>query len=166
MNFTVRGAIGGVVVIIILALIIGAFTSEREKARDLEDRSPAISYGSPYLKHTLSEPRPTEPIFVSSTGEMIWICFDDVVWLRLIPLTSKVWFLTDKGKRIDYDDAMTVHYIKPAAQTGPLSPKCRAWAIPAGLPMGETVLTGLTVPSDPASKAAAIDFPRIKFVVK
>ena len=166
MKFTVRGAIGGVIAVIFLGLIIGAFTSEREKVRDLEDRSPAITYGSPYLKHTLADPRPSEPILVSSAGESIWICFDDAIWHRLIPLKSKVWFLTDKGKRIDYDDALTVHYITPAAQTGPLPPKCRAWAIPGGLPVGETYLAGLTGPVDPASKSMAIDFPRIKFVVK
>jgi hypothetical protein len=133
------------------------------------DKSPAITYApkSVYLKKTLVEPRPEVPPVFSTAGEKAWICFDGISWERLIPQTLTVWFLTEAGKRIDYAESMTVHYIRPPGSVGKLAPKCRAWTIPADLPPGKLTLAGLARPTDPIWEATPVPLPEgIELVVQ
>jgi hypothetical protein len=141
------------------------YAEERRIAVEKASTAPALDYGPPgsvYLSHSSTPvPKPEVPTFTDEGGPA-WVCFNQVTWIRPLRLKSKVYFLTDKGKRIDYDDRMTVHYIEPAAQMGPLQEKCRAWVLPAGLPAGEITMAGTTAPADPEYKSHPILLPPVK----
>jgi hypothetical protein len=144
---------GGAAIAAIFVVMVAAY--------NIFDSSPVMDYGAAEKSYF----RPD----VAAPGEQVQICFDDASWMRLCPSKLKVWFFDNNGKRLDFDDAFTVHTILLPAKVGKLPPKCRAWMIPTGLPEGHIVQEGIVTSECPPLGSWWVirkDFPRLRLTVR
>lgn len=142
----------------------------------LFDQSQVLTFGSPeksYIKaitdNDPSVPPATVPSF--APGDLMRLCFADVTWFRTVPSRAKMFFLDVNSHRIDLDDKLGIasHDISLPPKPGKLDPKCRVETMPAGIPPGPAILTGVATSTDTffgTTRTVTLEYPRMKLIVR
>lgn len=105
-------------------------------------------------------------------GDPIKMCFGDITWYRIIPSHGKMFFFDKDNMRHDLDDKLepiASHVVSLPAKVGPIEPKCRISRMPAGVPPGPAVLTGIFTSTDTflgVTRVVTTSYPRMPFVAK
>lgn len=140
------------------------------------DQSPTLTFGSAsasYLKSfvDLSAGPPTA-VPTIAPGEKFRICLDGVVWYRLSPSISHMWFFDTNGRRYDLpiDTPLGTRPIPLPPSVGSVGPKCRTEVMPdVGMPPGPSILTGVFISTDAflwRTRIVTLSYPRMPFIAK